>query len=354
MSLSVLQVGYARPTGLGDPQRTVLRALRDLGHRATHLALFEPAGAEAPHRGLGAEQRDLKGWRRRRLRSALGAFLEHERFEAVIAHRYRVAHALSGLPALPPRRFLLVHGCGVLSAFGRARVARRLLCDGWRVLAVSEAVRRDLSAAGLPEREVEVFPNALDSEALLAAVRERGAARERLGASAEGPLLGAVGRLIPKKGFDVLLDAAASGALPAPLVLVGDGRERADLERQARSAAAGAVRLCGAIPDAATLMPAFDAVLVPSRDEGFGVVALEAMVAGVPLVVTEAGGLPEVVGDTAPVVPVGDAAALGRAARALLAEPPETRALRVRRQRERASELFGLERYRARWSALLS
>jgi glycosyltransferase involved in cell wall biosynthesis len=354
MSLSVLQVGYTRPTGLTDPQGTVLGTLRDLGHRVRHLSLFEPDATEDGHRGLGADARDLKGWRRRRLRSALGAFLAKERFAVLIAHRYRVAHALAPLPALPSRRFLLVHGCGVLAAFGRRRVARRLLADGWRVLAVSEAVRRDLCAHGLREGEVEVLHNALDADALRAALLDRGAARARLGAPAEGPLLGAVGRLIPKKGFDVLLRAAEGHLLPAPLLLVGDGRERADLERRARACGAGAVRLCGPVPGAAALMPAFDAVLVPSRDEGFGLVALEAMAAGVPLAVSSAGGLPEVVGDVAPVVPVGDAPALARAATALLAEPPEERARRVRRQRARAADLFGLARYRERWGALLS
>ncbi len=134
---------------------------------------------------------------------------------------------------------------------------------------------------------------------------------------APGPTLLAVGRMVPAKGFDLLLHALAalpySGA-PPTLALIGDGPERAALEALAtRLGVADRVAFPGR-KDAAGVAAAIAAcqvLVAPSRQEAFGIVALEAMAAGKPVVATRVGGLPELLAGAASImIPPGDVGAL--------------------------------------------
>jgi glycosyltransferase involved in cell wall biosynthesis len=139
----------------------------------------------------------------------------------------------------------------------------------------------------------------------------------------ERPLLLAVGRLEPHKGYDLLLDAATGwrGLDPRPLVVVaGEGSCRAALQRRI-DAEDLPVRLIGRRDDVPRLLAAADVVVLPSRWEAYPLIAMEALRAGIPLVATAVGGVPELVGDAAALVPYGDAVALARAVAGLLAEP---------------------------------
>lgn len=107
----------------------------------------------------------------------------------------------------------------------------------------------------------------------------------------------AAGRMIPNKGFDVLLMAYAKCKKRSSLTLIGDGPERQKLERLARSLGLnGEIRISDAPNRAAMLeeMAAAQLVVIPSRQETFGLVAVEAMALGKPVVATRIGGLPEV------------------------------------------------------------
>ena len=128
----------------------------------------------------------------------------------------------------------------------------------------------------------------------------------------------AVGRLVPKKGFDVLLQAFAAGSKETSrLTLIGDGPERERLKELARSLGLnGEVNFCGAQDREATLaaMKQANVIAIPSLQEPFGLVALEAMALGKPIVASRVGGLPEVLaGADAVLVEPGDAAALAKA-----------------------------------------
>ncbi|AUY54113.1 glycosyltransferase family 1 protein [Streptomyces sp. CB01881] len=153
---------------------------------------------------------------------------------------------------------------------------------------------------------------------------ERAEARAALlGDGPDRPLVLAVGRLVPQKAFGLLLDAARELADldPEPLLLLaGDGPEAAGL-RERVAAEKLPVRLLGYRTDVPDLLAAADVVVVPSRWEARSLVVQEAMRAGVPVVATAVGGVPELVGDAAVLVPFGDAAAIGRAVGGLLADP---------------------------------
>ncbi|HKU62638.1 MAG TPA: N-acetyl-alpha-D-glucosaminyl L-malate synthase BshA [Gemmatimonadales bacterium] len=113
-------------------------------------------------------------------------------------------------------------------------------------------------------------------------------------------------------------------AMPATLVMIGDGPERVDAENEARELqVASDVRFLGRLDSVASLLRESDLFLLPSQTESFGLAALEAMACGSPVVASRAGGLPEVVDDGVNGIlePVGSVEAMGRRAVELLRDP---------------------------------
>ncbi|MEV5015067.1 glycosyltransferase family 4 protein [Streptomyces sp. NPDC053780] len=163
--------------------------------------------------------------------------------------------------------------------------------------------------------------------------------RAELGA-VERPLLVAVGSLERHRGYDVLLDAARVWRRldPAPLVVVaGEGPLRAELQGRIESEGLP-VLLAGRRDDVPDLLAAADLALLPARREtGRSVLAQEALHACVPLVAAEAGGIPELVGDAAELVPAGDAQGLADAVLRLLGDPGRRDELRARGVRQAAT-----------------
>jgi glycosyltransferase involved in cell wall biosynthesis len=150
------------------------------------------------------------------------------------------------------------------------------------------------------------------------------------------PVVGLVGRLVPEKGVDVFLRAAAlvSGVVPqAAFLVVGDGPLRPDLEhRAAMLGLAGTVTFTGYRSDATRLLAGLDVLVVPSRSDGSPLVVCEAMAAGVPVVASRVGGLPDLVedGGSGLLVRPGEAEDLARALVSLLLDPEAARRLGAR------------------------
>jgi glycosyltransferase involved in cell wall biosynthesis len=153
--------------------------------------------------------------------------------------------------------------------------------------------------------------------------RTRAAVRAELRVGPGAPLVLSVGRLHPQKGYDVLVAAAARWrelTPPPQVVIAGTGPSYLDLT--ARISGTGApVTLLGHRDDVADLLAAADLAVVSSVWEARQLFAQEAMRAGVPLVATAVGGIPELLGDAAVLVPAGEVDALDRAVRELLADP---------------------------------
>jgi glycosyltransferase involved in cell wall biosynthesis len=160
-----------------------------------------------------------------------------------------------------------------------------------------------------------------------AAPRPRAEARADLGLGLQERMALTVGSLTPQKAQHVLLEAFARVAVDVPgscLLIAGEGPLRSTLEaRRDALGLAGSVRFLGAREDVADLLAAADVFVLSSRREGLPVTLLEAMRAGRAVATTRAGGCAEAVvdGDTGLLVPVDDAAALGAALGALLADP---------------------------------
>ncbi len=145
-----------------------------------------------------------------------------------------------------------------------------------------------------------------------------------------------VSRFAVEKGVDVAIDACIAAG--RPLVIAGDGPERERLRRRAadRRAAPGQIRFLGAVPEAelSRLRRGAALALVPSRsDETFGIAAAEAMAAGLPVLASDIGALPELV-DADALVPAGDADALAAAIERMWGDEAAGE-----RNRERVAEL---------------
>ena len=129
-------------------------------------------------------------------------------------------------------------------------------------------------------------------------------------------------------------------AMPATLLMVGDGPDRTDAENEARElGVADDVRFLGRLDTVANLLQSTDLFILPSQTESFGLAALEAMACGAPVVASRAGGLPEVVEDGVSGIlePVGSVEAMGRRAIELLRDPARHAAMRaaaIQRARE--------------------
>ncbi|MEU0039568.1 MULTISPECIES: glycosyltransferase family 4 protein [unclassified Streptomyces] len=167
--------------------------------------------------------------------------------------------------------------------------------------------------------------------------RLRHKARAELGATGR-PLLMAVGSLDRHRGYGTLLDAARvwRDLDPVPLlVIAGEGPLRTVLQGRVEDEELP-VRLLGRREDVSELLPAADLALLPSGWESRSVLAQEALHAGVPLVATAVGGIPELVGDAAELVPYADARALAAAVVRLLGDPARREQLRERGVRQAA------------------
>jgi len=251
----------------------------------------------------------------------------------------RLAARVAGVPI----RIFTVHGWAFSAYSG---LKGRLYFWGDRMVAplttvticVSEGERSAGIAAGTcdPERTV-VIPNAVDVSAAPRARHER---RE--------PRIVAVGRLKAPKDFLTLVRAV--GALPegSETLIVGEGPDRPWLEQEIRSLGIQErVRLVGERHDVPGLLADADIFVLSSVSEGLPVSVLEAMAAGLPVVASRVGSVPELVvhGETGILVPPGDASALAAALSSLVADPAERRRL-GEAGRARAEERFDLEPFR--------
>lgn len=219
-----------------------------------------------------------------------------------------------------------------------------------RTIAISDHVRQYLEELRIASPgSIRVVPYGIDLEGRRPSPEVRARARAALDVADHEVVVTVAARLIPGKGHDVLLDALVPAIRRVPdlrLFVAGDGPTRSALEAQARSLPPSTVRFLGFVDDPRELIGAGDLTAFPTLatlGEGFGLAALEAMAAAVPVVASDAGALPEVVdhGRTGLVVPAGQVEPLADALVRLGSDP----ALRARMGEAglaRARERFSL------------
>lgn len=281
----------------------------DFSGRGARFAAVEIGATPRPDRDLAAVAR-----LRRLLREA----------DVVHAHGLR-AGLLAGL-GLGPRRsgrtpYVVTWHNAVLGDGVRRLAYVPLEAAVARLADVSLGASSDLVERARELGGVDVRPGPVAAPPLGEPVRTRAEVRAELGVG-DRPLLLAVGRLAPQKGYPLLLGAAGRWRQRAdrPLLAVaGSGPMRAELEHRVRDEGLD-VTFLGHRRDVPDLLRAADAVVLPSVWEARSLAAQEALRAGVPLVATAVGGVPELVGDAALLVPSGDEAAFAAAVNRVLDE----------------------------------
>ena len=307
MTRHILQISH----DYGGPFVTVCRQYVDAfpDDKVTTIFLRGPGGPEIVS-GVGGEQvqfietpgEDLRGFKFSQI-IRLYRLIKGQSFDLVIAHRYKAIY-LAGIISyfLPlPRLLGIAHEHNVFR-----RITRKLFVTFWRrrylIAGVSDSVTENIASycPGLvSEHRLFTLPNALpqDFESKLLTKQQ---AREALGIDQTSVIIGSIGRLVEKKSLHILIEAFAFADLPndVTLVLMGEGPLRSKLEQLVESLGIEErVRFLGHVNNGGHYVAAFDVFVLPSGvEEAFGIVLLEAMLAKVPVISSDAPGPSQVVG----------------------------------------------------------
>jgi len=232
-------------------------------------------------------------------------------------HGYFAARAAGGLPIV-----ITTHSSITNFSNAQRRGYRWLLQRADRTVGCSESSGRQFREylAGTNTR-VDVVPNGLAPGSVVRAEDDHWQAfKAEMGIPAAAPVVGSVGRLVPSKGFDRLIEAfsdvLAASTTEARLIIVGDGAQRDELERKiTQTGLVGRAILTGYRSDAAALTSRFDVLAFASDYEGLSLSMLEGMASARCLVATDAPGICDVLTDDldALLVPPRDVPALAAA-----------------------------------------
>ena len=296
---------------------------RSVDRNKYHVTIAYLTGAEDPRVADGTdadrviflelEEHEMRGLRLKAVKRIVHLCKQHE-FDVVVCHRYKAAQIMSlvRMSCDIPLIFYVVHVIGYMASITRKLYRCLFMRNRFQIIAVSEAVRCDLLKRQflLSSDLVTTVHNTLNTEAVISEQLDRQKARLELGLGAADFVYGAVGRLVQFKNHETLI-RAFSLALPqigeAKLVIIGEGRLEKDLKQLVHSLdMTNHVIFSGVVPKVHRVMQALDFFVLPSVNEPFGIVLLEAMAAKVPIISSDTGGAPEIVDSFALMVPGND------------------------------------------------
>ena len=285
-----------------------------------------------------------------------------KRFHAIISHHYKP----SAIAAFTERfchikqAFMVNHNPGNLRRPGRRLVLRYLFSQRWKFITVSNWVKRDFLtyAPWLDAERVKTIYNCIDIEHIVQSQLSIDTARKKLGLPSDAFVFGNIHRLDPSKGHDYFIKAFAQAFHDKPdahLVIIGGGsRQQLLLDIAESLGVSQQVHLAGLVPNASYYARAFNVFVIPSLHEGFGLGLLEGMAASIPVIASDGGALPEVVGDTGTLFPAGDQSALAETMLAVYNKTDEQRKQDGIATFNRLNTTFPPKRYHEEFNSLLT
>jgi glycosyltransferase involved in cell wall biosynthesis len=262
------------------------------------------------------------------------------RYAALLrSSEFRIIHQHTGATVLTAMGRRLTHALIVQSLHGRASEELGVVVPRKRVPKTDALIAnsRIMAQYSRDPRAVVIYPG-IDATGFSALRKDH-----------NGGVIGTACRLEPVKGVSHLIKAVALLAPDFPdlrLEIAGDGSLRAALTKECRELGlSGVATFLGWRENLHSLMSGWDIFAMPSLDEAFGYAALEAMAAGLPVVASAVGGLPELIEDGATgwLVPPSDPAAMAARLRQLVADPAERQTMGAA-GRKRAEKEFSLSR----------
>ncbi len=234
----------------------------------------------------------IKGIRRLGSMWQIYKYCREQKFDVVICNRYKSVNMMLTLNRWLkiPLCMAVVHGVEEYERVYRRLHHQRWVSPSWRFVGVSPAVRDYLVGlnCGFTLQNTTYVTNAIDIEQSEALQLSRDEAREALGLASGPRVIGALGRLVPIKGHDHLLQAFAllKDKYPnAQVAIIGSGRAEADLRAEIeRLGLTGRAHLAGFREDAMKYVRAFDIWTMPSLTEGLGLALLEGMSGHLPVI----------------------------------------------------------------------
>lgn len=292
-----------------------------------------PLAIELKHRGIPVYWADFPAWRKmwsyprrkpavRMLRNLM------EELKPSLIHVNDLWWVPQTLRALPAARVPVV--AHLRQDLDVSKVAQYELARLDCVLAVSKQVAGTLEAGGVQRERIRVLHSGLDGRWIVTEVEGAGSGvRQQLGIADQAVVIGTVGNIFPRKGYDIMLRALPEilTAVPDVHYLVlgqGDEEHERSLRHLCRDLGLTArVHFLGFERQVRALLDAMNLYVQPSLMEGFGIAVLEAMAREKAVVASRTGGLPDIVvnGETGLLVPPGDIGELAKAVTALLKDP---------------------------------
>jgi glycosyltransferase involved in cell wall biosynthesis len=300
-------------------QQQVWWLVDGLRHRGHEQLVVGPGDSELLRRAdtqglaLTANYGDAKAWSFRaagRVRDLIRTFrpdIVHA--HAANAHRIGLKAARGLVPLVTTRR--------VDFAIKRNPISRaKYRADGQWFIAISDAVARELERVGVARERILMVPSGVDTARATSGDRSR--LRAEFLAGGTGPVIGFIGALVDHKAPLTLAKAwpAIAKELPdAQVLFIGDGPLAGEMMAWKDAQHARGVHLLGWRDDVPDCLAALDLFVMCSKEEGLCTSLLDAQAAGVPCVITAAGGMVTIVrdGENGIVVPIGDSAALAEA-----------------------------------------
>jgi len=308
------------------------------------------------------EKAKIKGARFDLIRKVIGVIRSYE-IDVIISHRYKAFYIaiFASVFSSVKKIYSVVHRAGEFKNRTRKTLANLLCRKNHTIIGVSNAVsnglRKDLWR--LSPGNILTIHNSVNIEEIENSLLSRNEALDILGISKNNFIFGTIGRLVPVKGHIYLLEAFAliQDKYPeALLVIIGGGRLDVIRQLYAKVDELGLNRrviFTGKIENAARLLLSFDTFVFSSLEEAFGLVLLEAMIAKLPIISTNSGGIPEVLGNGTEMVMPGDPEALSVKMIEYLTISREERLNRGNILYQRAVTLFGNQAFKQKLVSLI-